>query len=78
MILSEVYDLRRFAAASEFMAFLGFVPSEHSSGQKQRRGGITKTGNSRVRRVRCEFERRFTADRMAREYVNLYEVVCGR
>jgi len=29
------------------------------------------------RRVRCEFERRFTADRMAQEYINLYEVVCG-
>ena len=54
VILSEVYDLRRFATASEFMAFLGVVPSEHSSGQKQRRGGITKTGNSRVRRILVE------------------------
>jgi transposase len=54
VILSEVYDLRRFASASQFMAFLGVVPSEHSSGQKQRRGGITKTGNSRVRRILVE------------------------
>lgn len=54
VILSEVYDLRRFATASEFMAFLGVVPSERSSGQKQRRGGITKTGNSRVRRILVE------------------------
>jgi transposase len=54
VILSEVYDLRRFATAREFMAFLGIVPSEHSSGQKQRRGGITKTGNSRVRRILVE------------------------
>lgn len=54
VILSEVYDLRRFASASEFMAFLGLVPSEHSSGQKQRRGGITKTGNGRVRRILIE------------------------
>lgn len=54
VILSEVYDLRRFATASEFMAFLGVVPSEHSSGQKQRRGGITKTGNGRVRRILVE------------------------
>jgi transposase len=54
VILSEVYDLRRFATASQFMAFLGVVPSEHSSGQKQRRGGITKTGNSRVRRILVE------------------------
>jgi len=54
VILSEVYDLRRFATASEFMAFLGIVPSEHSSGEKQRRGGITKTGNGRVRRILVE------------------------
>ena len=54
VIVSEVYDLRRFATARQFMAFLGVVPSEHSSGQKQRRGGITKTGNSRVRRILVE------------------------
>jgi transposase len=54
VILSEVYDLRRFATASQFMAFLGVVPSEHSSGQKQRRGGITKTGNGHVRRILVE------------------------
>jgi len=54
VILSEVYDLRRFVTASAFMAFLGVVPSEHSSGQKQRRGGITKTGNGRVRRILVE------------------------
>jgi len=54
VILSEVYDLRRFTTARQFMAFLGVVPSEHSSGQKQRRGGITKTGNGRVRRILVE------------------------
>ena len=54
VILSEVYDLHRFDTASEFMAFLGVVPSEHSSGQRQRRGGITKTGNGRVRRILVE------------------------
>jgi len=54
VILSEVYDLHRFSTANQFMAFLGLVPSEHSSGQKQRRGGITKTGNGRVRRILVE------------------------
>lgn len=54
VILSEVYDLRRFATARDFMAFLGLVPSEHSSGAKQRRGGITKTGNGHVRRILVE------------------------
>lgn len=54
VILSEVYDLRRFATASQFMAFLGIVPREYSSGPKQRRGGITKTGNGHVRRILVE------------------------
>jgi len=36
------------------MAYLGLVPSEHSSGGSVRRGGITKTGNSHVRRVLVE------------------------
>ena len=36
------------------MAYLGLVPSEHSSGPKQTRGGITKTGNGHVRRLLVE------------------------
>lgn len=54
VIVSEVYDLRRFATARQFMAFLGLVPSEHSSGPKKQRGGITKTGNAHVRRILVE------------------------
>ena len=36
------------------MAFLGLIPSEHSSGESVKRGGITKTGNGHVRRVLVE------------------------
>ena len=36
------------------MAWLGLVPSEHSSGAKVERGGITKAGNGRARRVLVE------------------------
>ena len=36
------------------MAFVGLVPSEHSSGPKQARGAITKTGNAHLRRVLVE------------------------
>ena len=36
------------------MAFVGLVPSEYSSGAKQKRGGITKTGNAHLRRVLVE------------------------
>jgi transposase len=52
--VAEIGDLRRFTSPPQLMAYLGLVPSEHSSGEKQRRGGITKTGNSHVRRVLVE------------------------
>ena len=53
-ILSECGDLRRYGTASEFMAGVGLVPSEYSSGAKTCRGSITKTGNAHVRRVLVE------------------------
>ena len=53
-VIAEIGDLRRFANAPQLMAYLGLVPSEHSSGGTVRRGGITKTGNSHVRRVLLE------------------------
>jgi transposase len=53
-IVAEIGDLRRFASAPQLMAYLGVVPSEHSSGGTRSRGGITKTGNGHVRRVLVE------------------------
>jgi len=52
--VSELGDLGRFANPSELMAYLGLVPSEHSSGERNRRGKITKTGNNHVRRALVE------------------------
>ena len=53
-VVAEIGDLKRFANAPQLMAYLGLVPSEHSSGSSTRRGGITKTGNAHVRRVLVE------------------------
>jgi transposase len=53
-IMAEIGDLTRFATAPQLMAYFGLVPSESSSGATKRRGGITKTGNSHVRRVLVE------------------------
>jgi transposase len=52
--LAEMGDLSRFPTARELMAYLGLVPSEHSTGEKVRRGGITKAGNRRARRILIE------------------------
>jgi len=53
-IAAEMGDARRFPTAPSLMAFTGLVPSEHSSGTKQARGAITKTGNAHLRRVLVE------------------------
>jgi transposase len=42
-------DLSRFGRKGQFASFLGMVPSDHSSGDQERRGHITKQGNRRVR-----------------------------
>ena len=46
--------LQPLPTAEEFMAFVGLVPSEHSSGEQRRQGSITKVGNSHVRRLLVE------------------------
>jgi len=53
-IAAELGDPRRFPSAPRAMAFVGLVPSEHSSGTKRARGAITKTGNAHLRRVLVE------------------------
>ncbi len=50
-ILSVTGDLRRFSSPVKLTSYLGLVPSEHSSGDSVKRGGITKAGNVEVRRV---------------------------
>jgi transposase len=52
--LAEMGDLSRFATARELMGYLGLVPSEHSTGEKVKRAGITKAGNRRARRILVE------------------------
>src|SRR6185436_16858050 len=50
-LVAELGDLGRFPTPRPLMAYLGLVPSEHSSGGSQRRGRITRAGNSHVRHV---------------------------
>jgi transposase len=53
-IAAEIGDFRRFGTAKQFMAYVGLTPSEDSSGDRIRRGSITKCGNSHVRRLLVE------------------------
>jgi transposase len=53
-IVSEVGALSRFAQPRQLMGYSGAVACEDSSGERTRRGGITKTGNAHLRRVVIE------------------------
>jgi transposase len=53
-LIAELGDLSRFTNPRQLMAYLGLVPSEHSSGTSIKRGGLTKAGNSAARRLLIE------------------------
>ena len=53
-IVAELGDLTRFDNPRQLAAFVGLIPSEYSSGNARRQGGITKTGNGRARRALVE------------------------
>jgi transposase len=53
-IAAEVGDFARFPSARQLTAFIGIVPSEHSSGPRRRLGAITKAGSGHARRLLVE------------------------
>jgi transposase len=67
-LVAELGDITRFANPRQLMAYLGLVPSGHSSGGTRRQGAITKAGNGSARRMLIEaaWSYRFPA-RISRE-----------
>lgn len=53
-LVVEVGVFSRFRSARAFSSWLGLAPSEHSSGERTLRGGITKAGNSHLRKLLVE------------------------
>lgn len=53
-IVSELGSLTRFESPRQLMGHAGIVSREYTSGNRVRRGGITKTGNAHLRRVVVE------------------------
>ena len=50
-IITEIFEFGRFESPRHLMSYLGLTPSEDSSGEKQKKGSITKAGNKRIRRL---------------------------
>ena len=69
-VVAELGDLTRFDNPRQLAAFVGLIPSEHSSGPARRQGGITKAGNGRARRALIEaawaYQDRARGDRAVR------------
>jgi transposase len=71
-IAAEIDDFLRFSTPRHLMGYLGQVPSEDSTGKRRRQGGITRTGNTHVRRIlteaawNCRFRPRSSRDIRAR------------
>jgi transposase len=53
-LFTELHSIEHFDRPRRLMAFVGMVPSEASSGERQRRGGITKAGNGHARKLLIE------------------------
>jgi transposase len=53
-IAAELGNITRFESARQLMGYSGTAPSENSSGKRQQRGSITKTGNAHLRRIAVE------------------------
>lgn len=62
-LVAEVGCFSRFRKATQIMSYGGIVPSEYSSGSEVRRGSITKSGNSHLRRIliECAWSYRYKA-----------------
>jgi transposase len=53
-VVAELGDLTRFDNPRQVMAYLGLIPSQHSTGEKIKLGPITKTGNGHARQMLTE------------------------
>ena len=52
--MTEVGDFNRFESAEKFAGYIGLTPGEQSSGDSDRKTGITKAGNRHLRRLAVE------------------------
>lgn len=60
----ETGDFKRFSSAEKYASYLGLTPGEDSSGDSQNRLGITKAGNTHLRRLLVESTQSYTRGRV--------------
>jgi len=70
-VIVEIGDFKRFSEAEKMASYLGLVPGEESSGNKQNRLSITKAGNSHVRRLLVEAAQGYTRGKIGHKSKDL-------
>ena len=76
-LLVEIGDFNRFKTAQQFSAYLGLVPGESSSGEKQIRTSITKAGNAHVRWLLTESAQHYGRGAIGKKSKRLLERQTG-
>ncbi|MCY4326422.1 MAG: transposase [Rhodobacteraceae bacterium] len=71
-------DITRFTTPRPLMSVHGRVPSERASGSKRRTGGITKTGNGPVRRIRVEAAWNYRVPARKTRHLQAQKRLCAR
>ena len=54
VLLTELIDINRFKHLDNLCSYVGLIPQSHSSGEHERLGGMTKRGNSQLKKALVE------------------------
>jgi len=76
ILLIEIGDIKRFADTNKLKSYIGLIPQEHSSGEKEIKTGITKRGNKYLKKIIIEIS--WVAIRKDRTLLSLYTKLTKR
>lgn len=76
ILLLEIGDINRFKTPDKFQSYIGLIPSEHSSGEKENKRHMTRRGNSMLRKIIIESS--WTAVRKDPGLLMAYNNICRR
>jgi len=76
IILTEITDIKRFSGGNKFRGFIGLVPKEHSSGDKENKSEMSRRGNNKIKCMLIESS--WVSVRIDPAMTIVYENLCKR
>lgn len=76
VLANELGDLQQFKNERQLFSYIGFTPSEHSSGEHTRQGHITKQGKPIVRKILVQVA--WVAIRHDKDLQSIYERIAAK